>query len=341
MTGVDPMGVRVAVVGAGAMGLDHVRRLTREIAGARVVAVAEPDPRRRTAALTAAPGARGYPDLAAALAGGAVDAVLIASPGPAHEEVLLTCLAAGLPTLCEKPLCPDAAAARRVVDAELRGGRQLIQVGFMRRFDAEYAALRELIAQRRAGELLMLHAAHRNPSVAAGYRESMLITDSVVHEFDVLPWLAGAAVRSIEVRRGRPNPGSPDGLREPILVLMELDDGVLADVEMNVSARFGYQVTTEAVLAEGIARIGEPAGLMLWHRGAATRSEHADYLTRFAEAYRSEVQAWIDSVRTGAATGPSAWDGYLAAVCCEAGVAALDRPGPVPVDRLPTPDFYG
>ncbi|WP_298443488.1 Gfo/Idh/MocA family oxidoreductase [Gordonia sp. (in: high G+C Gram-positive bacteria)] len=332
--------LRVGVVGAGAMGRDHLRRLHRVVAGARVTAVIEPDTARRAAALDSTPGAAGYPDLAAALAAGGLDAVLLASPGPRHEDDLLRCLAARLPVLCEKPLCPDAAAARRVVDAELAGGRRLIQVGFMRRFDPEYAALRELIARGGAGELLMLHAVHRNPSVPAGYRQSMLITDSVVHEFDVLPWLAGAPVTSIEVRYGRRNPHAPEHLREPILVLIELAGGVLADVEMSVSAGFGYQVTTEAVLSRGVARIGAPAGLRVWAEGASSIAEHRDYTTRFAAAYDREVQDWITAVRAGGATGPSAWDGYRAALCCEAGVSALESPGPVPVDIPPTPDLY-
>lgn len=330
----------VVVVGAGAMGLDHVGRLTRATAGARVAAVVEPDPARLDAALRQAPDAVGYAELDVALAAGGIDACLIASPGPQHEEAVLTCLNAGVPTLCEKPLCPDVAGARRVVDAEVAGGRRLIQVGFMRRFDAEYRQLRDLIAGRDAGELLMVHAAHRNPSVAGDYRDSMLITDSVVHEFDVIPWLAASSVVSVEVRRGRPNPHSPEGLREPILVLMELASGVLVDVEMNVSARFGYQVTTEAVLAEAVARIGEPSGLRLWQSGAARRTEHLDYRTRFAQAYDAQVQAWVDAVRAGVATGPSAWDGYLAALCCEAGVAALDRPGRVAVEHPDAPELY-
>jgi len=109
--------LRVILAGAGAMGADHLRRLTERIGGARVSAIAEPDPAHRSAALERAPGAVGYPGLVEALADRAGDAVLIAAPGPAHEPLLLAALAAGLPILCEKPLTPDAAAAVRVVAA--------------------------------------------------------------------------------------------------------------------------------------------------------------------------------------------------------------------------------
>ncbi len=332
--------LRVGVVGAGAMGFDHVKRLTGTITGAHVSAVVEPDETRRNAALEHAPQAQGFASVEAALAAGVMDAALIATPGQFHEAGLLACLGEGLPILCEKPLTKDPASSWHVVEAEIAGGKKLIQVGFMRRFDREYEALRELIAAERVGELLMIHAVHRNPSVPDSYDQHMLINDSVVHEFDVVPWLAGGSVTSVEVRHGRRNPNTPAHLREPILVLMELDNGVLVDVEMNVSVRFGYQVATEAVMADGIARIGQPSGMQVWQNATYSVGEHADFTTRFVEAYDREVQAWVDAAKQGTIAGPSAWDGYKVAVCCEAGVRALENPGRVAVDLPPVPDFY-
>lgn len=332
--------LRVGVVGAGAMGFDHIKRLTASITGAHVSAVVEPDADRREAALEYAPKAVGYAGLDEALAAGAMDAVLIATPGQFHEAGLLACLAAGLPILCEKPLTQDPESSWRVLEAEMAGGKKLIQVGFMRRFDREFESLRALIASERVGELLMIHAVHRNPSVPDSYIQPMLITDSVVHEFDVVPWLAGGSVTSIEVRHGRRNPNTPDRLREPILVLMELDNGVLVDVEMNVSVRFGYQVATEAVMADGIARIGQPSGVQVWQDATFSIGEHADFTTRFVEAYDRQVQAWVDGAKRGEIAGPTAWDGYKVAVCCKAGVEALETPGRVAVELPPVPDFY-
>lgn len=332
--------LRVGVVGAGAMGADHVKRITRTITGATVSAVVEPDPRRRAAAVDLAPGATGFQRIEDAIDQGAVDAVLIATPGQFHEPVLLPALAAGLPILCEKPLTPDPESSWRMLEAEQATGKHLIQVGFMRRFDREYEQLRRLIAAGIAGDLLMVHAVHRNAAVPDSYTQNMLITDSVVHEFDVVPWLAGGSIRNVEVRYGKRNSLTPDRLREPILVLMELDNGVLVDVEMNVSVQFGYQVATEAVFEKGVARIGQPSGLQLWQNGAFRIGEHADFTTRFAEAYDRQVQAWVDAARRGTTAGPSAWDGYKVAAACAAGVTALSSPGAVAVDLPPVPEFY-
>lgn len=186
----------------------------------------------------------------------------------------------------------------------------------------------------------MLRGLHRNPSVGESYTQSMLITDSVVHEFDVIPWLAGSRVVSVEVKYPKTSSLAHSGLKEPILVIMELENGVLVDVEMNVNIQFGYQVATEAVFEKGLARIGQPSGMQRWRDGEFLINEHTDFTTRFATAYDRQIQSWVDAVHEGTlVAGPNAWDGYLVALSCEAGVKALDG-GVIPVDAAPRPDFY-
>lgn len=68
---------------------------------------------------------------------------------------------------------------------------------------------------------------------------------------------------------------------------------------------------------------------------------HQDYLERFAAAYDREVQAWVDATRRGETTGPTAWDGYVAAAVCEAGVRSLTEGGRVEVDLAERPALYG
>lgn len=332
--------LRIGVVGAGLMGADHIARITNRISGAVVSAVVEPDQGRAVAAAANAPGALTFARIEDAIAKNAVDAVLIAVPGQFHAPVLMPALEAGLPILCEKPLTPDSSTSWEILELEQKLDKPHIQVGFMRRFDPEYAALRELITSGDNGDLVMLRAVHRNPSVPDSYTQTMLITDSVVHEFDVVPWLAGSTVKTVEVKYPRRNSLTPEHLREPILVIMELENGVLVDVEMNVSVQFGYQVATEAVFEKGVARIGQPSGLQQWRDGRLSIADHVSFTTRFATAYDEQIQRWVNAVRGGSLVdGPNAWDGYLVALACEAGVKALDG-GAIPVDAPSRPAFY-
>lgn len=333
--------LRVAVVGAGMMGVDHVKRITNRIAGARVSAVVEPDAGRAAAAAADAPGAQVFASVEDAIAADALDAALIAVPGQFHAPVLSPALDARLPILCEKPLTQDSESSWEVLELEQQFDKPHIQVGFMRRFDAEYQQLRKLVESGDSGDLLMVRAVHRNPSVPDNYTQDMLINDSVVHEFDVVPWLAGSRIVSVEVKYPRRNSHAPERLREPILVIMELENGVLVDVEMNVSVAFGYQVATEAVFEQGVARIGQPSGMQRWEAGNFIVKEHESFVTRFEAAYDSQIQRWVDAVRRGdLVDGPNAWDGYLVALSCEAGVKAMREGGIVPVEAPERPAFY-
>ncbi|MFF4351150.1 Gfo/Idh/MocA family protein [Streptomyces sp. NPDC001530] len=330
----------VAVLGAGHMGADHIRRLDRVVSGARVAAVADPDTDRAKHAVAGIDGVSVHAEVSAALDAPGVRAVLIASPGPAHEEALLAAFERGLPVLCEKPLVPESAGALRVVEAEARLGRRLTQVGFMRRYDAEYQRLKSLLDSGRLGRPLMLHCTHRNVSSPPDFTSAMLVNSSVSHEIDAARWLLGQELTAVTVLRPRPSSQAPAGLLDPQFVLFETADGALVDVEVFVNSGFGYQVRCEAVCEAGSARIGDEHAMVVTTADGAYEAVAQDYLVRFADAYDREVQAWVDATRKGRVTGPSAWDGYAASAAAEAGVRAQENGGRVTVVLAPRPDLY-
>src|SRR6478752_1011547 len=209
--------LRVAVIGAGRMGADHIQRLNKRIHGAEVAAVVDVDLARAQAAIEGIPGAVALTDAEEALNNGGVNAVLIATPGFLHQDILLKALAKDIPILCEKPLTPDAESSWKIVEAEQELGHKRIQVGFMRRFDAEYAALGKIIRDSELGELLMLQ--HRNPTTPAGFTNEMLINDSVVHEFDAIRYFTGEEITSVQVRLGKATRNAPAGQHDPQHVL--------------------------------------------------------------------------------------------------------------------------
>ncbi|MER6125864.1 Gfo/Idh/MocA family oxidoreductase [Streptomyces sp. NPDC001795] len=331
----------VAVLGAGHMGADHIRRLDRVVSGARVVSVADPETDRAAQAAAGIDGVLVHAEPAAAFDAPGVEAVLIASPGPAHEEALLAAFARGLPVLCEKPLVPDSAGALRVVEAEARLGRRLAQVGFMRRYDAEYVRLKSLLDGGRLGRVLMLHCTHRNVSSPPDFTTAMLIDSSVSHEIDAARWLLEQELTAVTVLRPRPSSNAPDGMLDPQFVLFETSGGALVDVEIFVNSGFGYQVRCEAVCERGSARIGDEHTMVVTTAGAACEEVAQDYLVRFAGAYDREVQAWVDATRLGRVTGPSAWDGYASSAVAEAGVRAQRSGERETVDLAPRPELYG
>jgi myo-inositol 2-dehydrogenase/D-chiro-inositol 1-dehydrogenase len=332
--------LRVAVVGAGMMGADHVRRITQKISNATVTAIVEPFEERAAAAAALAPGAVAVSTIQEAIDRDLIDAVIIATPGPFHLPVLLPALEAGLAILCEKPLTESVDEALQVLAAEQKLDRPRIQVGFMRRFDDEHIQLKQLIDSGSLGALLGTHHRHRNASVPDTYKNFMLITDSVVHEIDIVNFLTGEKIVGIEVKNLKRNSQNAEGFHDPILALLYTESGILADVEMNVNVRFGYQVTTEAVFEQGIANIGATRGIVQRFDGEVSQAEPPSFVERFGAAYDVEVQSWVDGALAGRIGGPSAWEGYLATVASAAGVLAITNGTLESVEYIVKPDFY-
>ena len=315
--------LRIAVLGVGMMGAFHVDALSRRVRGAKV-AVVNDFLADKAAEVAGVVGARAESDPIAAINDPDVDAVLLASPGAAHAEQLNACLDRGIPVLCEKPLTTDIASAHAIVQKEKALGKQLIQVGFMRRFDPEYTALQKLIADGGLGKPLMVHCAHRNPAVGDHFNSEFMIRDSVVHEVDSARFLLGEELTSVEVIRGASTSNAPHGVHDPILVIFETESGALVTVESFVRTGVAYEVRTEVVGERGSALIGLDQNLQVkstdgrWG-GAITPS----FVERFGQAYDVELQRWVDAAKAGTIDGPSAWDGYAAVAVCEAGVQAL------------------
>ncbi len=324
--------LRIGIIGVGAMGADHAERVARRTSGARLVAVSDPDGARATALAAALDGVRVIDDPLELVADADVDAVIIASPGFAHAEQLMACLEHGKPVLCEKPLTMDTESSLRVVEAEHKTGRQLIQVGFMRRFDPEYAALKQLLDSGDLGRTLLLHNVHRNKTVAETFRSEMIVRDSLVHEVDVARWLFGDEIARITVHAPKPTGLVADGVLDPQFAVFEMASGAIADVEVFVNFQVGYEVRCEAVAEKGSATIGLGVDVLTKRAGHWGGTVPDDFRIRFGLAYDIEVQRWVNAAAKGQIDGPTAWDGYAAAAVCTAGIQSLQEGRPVPVE---------
>ncbi|MBW0116241.1 Gfo/Idh/MocA family oxidoreductase [Pseudonocardia abyssalis] len=335
------MSINVGVIGVGMIGQDHVRRLTHVLSGARVAAVTDVDLDRARAVARDLPGAVLHPTGAALVADPGVDAVVVTSWGPTHEEYVLACVAAGKQVFCEKPLAPTRVACERIVDAETAAGRRLVMVGFMRRYDAQYRAMKEIVAGGGIGLPLLMHAAHRNPSVPDFFTSDMIINDSAVHDIDVARWMFDEEVAAVTVLKPRTSRKAKAGFHDPLLVLLETVSGVLVDVEASVNAGFAYDIRGEVVCEDGTVALSESAGAVVKRAGTYSGRVPADWQERFVRAFDAELQCWVDAVAADRSTGPSAWDGYAATVVCETGLAALRSGAREPVVLRERPDLYG
>ena len=316
------MTVRIGVIGTGMIGQDHIRRLSQVLAGASVVAVTDVDATRaqETAAVV---GARVHASGRAVVDDVEVDAVVVTSWGPTHEEYVLASIAAGKNVFCEKPLAETPDACLNILAAEVAAGRRLVQVGYMRRYDANYRALKQVVDSGAIGAPLMMHCAHRNPSAPEHFGPQSAITDSAVHEIDLIRWMFGEEIAAVRVLTPRRNTNGGD-LQDPLLLLFDLESGAIVDVEVSMNIRYGYDIRGEVVGEKGTAALGDASLIVVRREGGFSSPVPADWRERFIRAYDVELQEWLDGVAASVEpTGPTSWDGYAASAVADAALQAL------------------
>ena len=335
------MTVRIGVIGTGAIGRDHARRINQVLAGARITALSDVNlDSARAVQADIAPDAEIYLTGEDLVASDLVDAVLVTSWGATHEQYVLAAIAAGKPCFCEKPLATTAEGAKRIVDAEVAFGRRLVQVGFMRRYDAGYRMLKQLVDSQ-IGQPLMVHAAHRNPTVPEHYVTPMAIHDTLIHEIDVFRWLLDDDYVSAQVVFPRASSHTHGKLRDPQVVLLETAKGIRIDVEIFVNCRYGYDIQCTVVGEEGLASLPEPMAIVMRKDATLQNAILTDWKDRFIDSYDVELQDFIRAAAQGTATGPTSWDGYVAAISSDACVEAQEKAGQIIPITLPArPALY-
>ena len=331
--------IRVGVIGAGGMGGRHAHNLAHRTSHATVAAVMDVDLRRAEQVAADCGGAKVCADLDAIVLDPDVQALVIASPDPFHAAAVMACLEAGKPALCEKPLAVTTAQAKAILDAEAAGGRRLVQLGFMREYDAAHQALKALLDSGALGQPVSFRGVHVGERFGEPRTIEDVIVNSVVHDIHSARWLLGQEFARVYAQWVRDVADRPETCRL-FLGQMAFGDGSLGAIEMNTATGYGYQVDVEITGTCGSARTS-PAPAPVIKRGRKQfQPIDPDWLVRFDDAYCREAQDWVRSLLAGQPTGPTVWDGYVAMVVADAFVRSAKTGQPQVVPSLEQPALY-
>ncbi len=331
--------LRIGVVGVGMIGQSHIERINKRLHSGTVVAVSDVNfENAKSVALKY--NLDVFQDGEKLIADPNIDAIIITSWDPSHEQYVLAGLKSNKYIFCEKPLSDKATGAKRIVEAEIAGGKKLVQVGYMRRYDKSYIQLKEVISSGVLGEPLMLHCAHRNASVPEMYTTEMAIENTAVHELDVLRWLLDEEYVTAQVILPKRNRNAHSKLHDPQILLLETESGIRIDIEIFVVNNFGYDIKTEVCCENGVVNLPTPATPSIKFDFNESIAIPSDWKVRFTDAYDAELQEWIVSSIAGRVDGPNSWDGYLASKYAELCSLARESGEIVKISLELKPSFY-
>ena len=336
------MTLKFGVIGTGAIGRTHIDRITNRLAGGEIVAVTDiNEDSAKSAVEEYGINAKVYADDVSLIADENVDAVIIASWGPAHAKSVLAAIEAGKYVFCEKPLATTAEQTLEIVEAEMKHGKPLVQVGFMRRYDQGYKLMKAAIDNNEIGTPLMIHAAHRNPSTGENYTTDMAVVDTLIHEIDALHWLINDDYKSVQAIYPKRTTKALEHLQDPQLFVIETQTGIVMTVEVFTNCQFGYDIQCEVIGEEGTIKLPEVARPVIRKQAAIKQPILEDWSDRFIDAYDLEFQDFIDSIKeNGSPQGPTSWDGYIASVTSDACVKAQETGQKESIDLKERPAFY-
>lgn len=306
------------------MGAFHARTLAG-FAGVDVVAVADPNA-ANAAEVAHDIGCIALTDPLQLATSPEVDGVVIASPDATHPDLCIAAIERGTRVLCEKPLATTLSDAQRVLDAEAACGSRVIQLGFMREYDPAHVQLRNELG--RIGPIDYIRTVHRNVN-ASPRPVSQIIGQSLVHDIHSVRFLSGSEFTQVVAHGGAAREGS----FRHIIVVGELSCGAHVAMEFD-DGGFAYEVSVEVLGRNGDVLTAPPSRAVVRRDGAVSAHIGADWFGWFATAYAVQDRAWVESIRSDAAVGPTARDGYIAQAVVQAILTSLDTGRFVDVPRL-------
>ena len=309
--------ISICVLGAGRIGQIHARNVAAH-PKARLVGVTDVSA-DAAASLAQATGAKVFASNEAVIADSSVGAVLICTPTDTHADLIELAVKAGKAVFCEKPVDLSAARVRQCLDVVTTAGGKLM-IGFNRRFDPNFHALKQRLLEGEIGAPEIVRIISKDPSpppVSYIARSGGIFRDMMIHDLDLARYLLGeepVEVSAMAAALVDPAIGTA-GDFDSAVVNLKTASGKLCQISNSRRATFGYDQRIEVHGALGMLRAHnvplttvEKAG----SHGFTTEPALPFFLERYAAAYRTEIDTFIESVLAGSVLYPTGIDGLKA-----------------------------
>ena len=322
--------IRTIVLGGGRIGELHAKNILTYVREMQLIAVVEPKPSaslRQLCADSNTPLVAGTDDHLKS-----ADAVIVATPTPLHEELVKIALDAGLHVLCEKPLAGDLAAANRMLAAATSSGR-VLQVGFNRRFDRNFMALRDAVVNGAVGTVESLRITSRDPAppgIEYIQKSGGLFMDMSIHDFDMARFLTGDEVVSVYAKGAClvDDEIAAAGDIDTAVITLTFAGGALGVIENSRRATYGYDQRAGIHGSRGAAESGNNvASSVIISDAAGVHGEKPLYffLERYRDSFVAELDSFAHAIQNGHTPRVTGSDGIEAMRIAEACRRSYER----------------
>lgn len=309
--------VTVGIIGAGRIGKVHTESICNFVRNAKIKTVADPFMNETTDAWLKSMGvektAKDYHDI---LNDPEIDAVLICSSTNTHSPISLEAIAAGKHVFCEKPIDHDLSKIKTVVDA-LKGSKIKYQVGFNRRFDHNFAAVKQAVTDGKVGDVHVIKITSRDPEPPSAEYAAVsggMFLDMTIHDFDMVRYLAGCDAEEIYVQSAvlvDPAIGEAGDVDTAVITL-KMANGAIAVIDNSRRAAYGYDQRAEVFGSKGMASTSNDtlSSMVLSNEQGVTGEKPLYFfLERYMQSFATEIKGFINAIENDTDTLVGVEDG--------------------------------
>ena len=334
--------INIGIIGAGRIGRVHVESIRTQVADAAVKVLADPFMNEQTAEWAKQMGVeRVTKDYKEILADPAIDAVLICSSTDTHASISIEAIEAGKHVFCEKPVDHDIQKIRQV-QAALREHPVKYQVGFNRRFDHNFAAVRNAVAEGRIGDPHIIRITSRDPEPpSADYIKVSggMFLDMTIHDFDMARFLAGCNAEEIYVEAAvlvDPAIGETGDV-DTAVITMKMENGSLVTIDNSRKAVYGYDQRVEVFGSKGMVNVSNDtvsSAVVSSADGVTAEKPLYFFLERYMQAYAGEIKSFVQAIEQDGDTAVGIIDGLESVRMGLAAKKSLEEHRPVGLSEI-------
>ena len=334
--------VTVGIIGAGRIGKVHTTSICNLVKNGKIKTIADPFMNEETEKWAKGLGVpnttKDYKEI---LADPEIDAVLICSSTNTHSPISVEAIQAGKHVFCEKPIDHDIEKIKEVMEA-LKSSKVKYQVGFNRRFDHNFEAVRNAVAAGKIGEPHIIKVTSRDPEPPSAEYAAVsggMFLDMTIHDFDMVRYLAGCDAEEIYVQSAvlvDPAIGEAGDVDTAVITL-KMENGSLAVIDNSRKAAYGYDQRAEVFGSKGmVATANDTESSAVLSTADGVRSEKPLYffLERYMQSFAKEVNCFIEAIENDTPTPLGVEDGLKPVLMGIAAKKSVQEHRPVKISEI-------